>query len=545
MCLRLALPALPGALRDGAGLPIPTVAVATAGGCSVIHPDGRVVSITDGTGHEAVSFVSDTLLAINRTAYTSVFVGPIPYASVAYGSWTGARYFDNGSQSPALLIGVPSVLSTDAYANSVALQRMAYEEGNLANSMVSYAANTFATGWQPGDIRLAALCDGRTGALANDIRLSLDGTSVVGFTSVNSGTVTSTSGRIRIARNGVNDPGGSIALSGLIVGETYTVDFDAWIGTAGNWLVAVNSAVVNILQFAGSSDVTQARIQFVAETTTGQLVIYAITNTGTQYAEFDNITVRAGVADRSYRARGLHAIGSLSRTPVGTGNDVVAFSGWSASNYLQQPYNPNLDFSSGDFCFAFWFNNTSAGTFFDRWSGSGNRIYAFVSSGKLSIGVVGSAGIFPVSTSDIINAGWNHAALIRRGSVIEIWLNGVREASADASAVGSLTNTSAVLRLGAEQDGSNALQACLMALFRIAAYAPTPAQIARMYRDEAPLFDAGAKAFLGGTSSAVNERLMAFQSSRACAGWNTSAPATFHRQWARTTQPRWRLRLAR
>jgi hypothetical protein len=325
--------------------------------------------------------------------------------------------------------------------------------------------------------------------------------------------VTSTSGRIRVARNGVANPGGAISISGLNVGETYTIDFDAYIGTAGTWLVAVDG-FSNLLFSSGSSDVTQSRLQFVADGTTNSLLLYAITNTGTQYAEFDNITVRSGVADRSYRARGLHAIGSLSRTAVGTGNDVVAFSGWSASNYLQQPYNPNLDFGSGDFCFAFWFNNTGAGTFFDRWSGSGNRIYAFVSSGKLSIGVVGSTTVTPASTSDIINAGWNHAALIRRGSVVEIWLNGVREASADVSAVGSLTNTSAVLRLGASQDGTNALQACSMALFRITAYAPTPAQIARMYRDEAPLFDAGAKAFLGGTSSAVNDLSFSEQSRR-------------------------------
>jgi hypothetical protein len=51
-------------------------------------------------------------------------------------------------------------------------------------------------------------------------------------------------------------------------------------------------------------------------------------------------------------------------------------------------------------------------------------------------------------------------------------------------------------------------------MLRIAAYAPSPAQIARMYRDEAPLFDAGAKAFLGGTSSAVNDLSFSEQSRR-------------------------------
>jgi hypothetical protein len=514
--LDVAMRVLPGALRDGAGLPIPTIAVATTGGASVIHPDGRVASITFATGYDAVSFISDSTLAINRVSGTTVFVGPIPYASVAESSWW-ARYFDAGSLSPALLPGMSVFLTADAVGNRRAVHRIAYEEGNLANSMVAYTAVNFATGWQPGDIRLAALCDGRTGALANDIRLTLDGTSVIGFASVNSGTVTSTSGRIRIARNGVENPAGSIGLSGLTVGETYTVDFDAWIGTAGNWSVAINSAFVNILRFSGTSDVTQARIQFVAETTTGQLEIYAITNTGTNYAEFDNITVRAGVADRSYRARGLHAIGSLSRTPVGTGNDVVAFSGFSVSNYLEQPYSSLLDFGAGDFSIALWvrgginteylLDRRAAGT------GAGAGFYIQMASGNTFSFACTDGSSYPtaVSTSQAAPSVWRFVVASRRSGVAEIWIDGVREATIAASMSVSASNP---LRVGISSLLSNPSLNASLALLRIAAYAPTSAQIARMYRDEAPLFDTGAKAFLGGTSSAVNDLSFSEQSRR-------------------------------
>ncbi|MDP0919842.1 hypothetical protein Q6272_32895, partial [Klebsiella pneumoniae] len=79
---------------------------------------------------------------------------------------------------------------------------------------------------------------------------------------------------------------------------------------------------------------------------------------------------------------GLVVNGSLSRTALACG--LAGVSGFSASNYLEQPYNPDLDFGTGDFCFSFWFTTTSAGHFFDRWSGATARIRSYVSSGKLS-----------------------------------------------------------------------------------------------------------------------------------------------------------------
>jgi hypothetical protein len=516
-CSQVAMRVLPGALRDGAGLPIPTIAVATSGGISVIHPDGRVFSLTVAGGYRLVSFVSDTHIGgVFEADSTAPIYYPIPYATAAESGARAAVYYSTGG-AINYIIGGHVALSGNAAGGVSGLAQFAHEIAtNPSTGMVAVAAQTHATGWQPGDIRLAALCDGRTGALAGDIRLALDGTSVVGFASVNSGTVTSTGGRIRIARNGVNDPGGSIALSGLTVGETYTVDFDALIGTAGNWLVAVNSAVT-LFVVSGTADAAGQRAQFVADQTTATLALYAITSTGTNYAEFDNITIRAGVADRSYRARGFHAIGSLSRAPVGTGNDVVAFSGFSASNYLEQPYSSLLDFGTGDFSVAFWGRASSgSGYYLERDSlTTGARLSLLASSNKISLSVsdgTNSASI--VSTADFVaseNALWH---FVRRGSVLEIWRNGVLDASGSIGSVGSLTNTTARLRVGERVSASSPATGLSVAMLRIAAYAPTPAQIARMYRDEAPLFDAGGKAFLGGTSSAVNDLSFSEQSRR-------------------------------
>jgi hypothetical protein len=406
---------------------------------------------------------------------------------------------------------VPGAIGTGA-----GLSQIAEESGSPTTSMVAYAANTFATGWQPGDIRLATLCDGRTGALANDIRLSLDGTSVAGVISFNSATVTSTGGRIRVARNGVNDPFGAITLSGLVVGETYTFTLDAYSGTAGFFYVRVNSAAGVLVEASSAADGFQ-QLQFVAALTAATVELFAITSTGTNYAEFDNITVRAGVADRSYHARGLHAIGSLSRAPVGTGNDVVAYSGFFASNYLEQPYSSLLDFGTGDFSIALWvrgginteylLDRRAAGT------GAGAGFYIQMTSGNTFSFACTDGSSYPtaVSTSQAVPSVWRFVVASRRSGVAEIWIDGVREATIAASMSVSASNP---LRVGISSALSVPGVNVSLALFRIAAYAPTPAQIARMYRDEAPLFDAGAKAFLGGTSSAVNDLSFSEQSRR-------------------------------
>ena len=38
---------------------------------------------------------------------------------------------------------------------------------------------------------------------------------------------------------------------------------------------------------------------------------------------------------------------------------LVAYSGFSATNYLEMPYNPDLDFGTGDFCVMGWINKSS------------------------------------------------------------------------------------------------------------------------------------------------------------------------------------------
>jgi hypothetical protein len=59
---------------------------------------------------------------------------------------------------------------------------------------------------------------------------------------------------------------------------------------------------------------------------------------------------------------------------------LVAYGGFSTSNYLEQPYNSDLDFGTGDFCYMGWFKTSSNGiTMFERCasprSGNGMTVY--------------------------------------------------------------------------------------------------------------------------------------------------------------------------
>lgn len=64
----------------------------------------------------------------------------------------------------------------------------------------------------------------------------------------------------------------------------------------------------------------------------------------------------ATVSDRSYKAASATANGTLIKTAVASAAQLVAYSGFSASNYLQEPYSADLDFGTGEWSANAWVN---------------------------------------------------------------------------------------------------------------------------------------------------------------------------------------------
>jgi hypothetical protein len=207
---------------------------------------------------------------------------------------------------------------------------------------------------------------------------------------------------------------------------------------------------------------------------------------------------------------GLIVNGTITRTKVAPGADLVAYSGFSSSNYLEQPYNSDLDFGTGDFCVMGWVKVASNGKHL-MWRGVGgsaagaNSVNVGISSGGYPFVRVTDASEVPdllIGSSPIPLNVWGHVVGLRRSGYLEVFLNG--------SWIGSFAST---------KDVSNGLASLLVgvtnyagsissaidniAFLRISATAPTAEQIAKIYNDEKVLFQENAQATLYGASDAV------------------------------------------
>ena len=210
----------------------------------------------------------------------------------------------------------------------------------------------------------------------------------------------------------------------------------------------------------------------------------------------------SATADRSVNNKPLTQYGTITATPVATGADVVGYSGFLPSNYLEQPYNPDLPMLSTEpFVAMGWVKQafTATQVLVDR----GPEL----TGQKRSVALVANKIQFTGYAANVTSNGsvtsnvWTHFACVYDGAGnAKIYLNGALDKSATVS--WNDISTEPVMRIGLDTNGT--LQAnSSLALFRISATAPTADQIAKIYNDEKLLFQPNAKATLDGTSDAV------------------------------------------
>jgi len=188
---------------------------------------------------------------------------------------------------------------------------------------------------------------------------------------------------------------------------------------------------------------------------------------------------------------------------VATGADLVAYSGFSASNYLEQPYNSDLNFGTGDFCVMGWFTYGSGGHIFERIKAddTGNYIRVVKNSSVLSARAYASSAGTVIGTRNVNDGSYHHFAYTRSGGVESLYVDGSLDASVSQTADDISANDQVLFvgvdgALGSPDTGS-------LALFRISATAPTAEQIAKIYEDEKVLFQENAQATLYGSYNSV------------------------------------------
>jgi hypothetical protein len=449
------------------------------------------------------------------------------------GSWT----IDSNTQ-------VATTTSTDALNY--------YRTGLTTQSGKKYTATLTITNYTgSGDLGVASLT---SGAISSNLRLSANGTVTIQFngsneeislfyrstntatmelsikqtgelitngtfdngtegwetTSVTNSLISVTNEQLTVDRNGNGFyASGTHQAIDTVVGGKYTASVDVVSATHYSNL----EIVTNVSTGANRQNTNIAGDSFEESGKTGTLVAtftattsvtyIILTTANNSHAEsvFDNVSVRLAEDDRSVNDNGLQIFGEIDKTPVATGADLVAYSGFSADDYLMQPYNSDLDFGTGDFSIMFWYyNNGSSRTLriqkhtgvADGWALSlGDNVGDFyIRNGDWTV-FTNFNGLSEIGV-------WEHFSIIRKyGDQWYVYKNG-KLAGTTIILASNDFNDNGILKLDSGDVSTN-----LVTLLRISSTAPTAEQIAKIYRDEKALFTDGAQATLYGTDDAV------------------------------------------
>jgi hypothetical protein len=531
-----AMTVLPDAPTDPVtGLPVPTIAVATDSGVSVIKDDGTVVDDGWGDASRNVDFDSGDNLWWTRNNYAARYY----YASKSdylAGDGFGDRISD----------AVPALAGTTNANQLVADEQVYFANGAIVSGdsrpcLMVHAANTssptasfskgmsalltstYNTGWMNGDIKLAALSDtDDTDLVANDKITNGDNEASL-FTPLDAtrATVAQSSEQASTGTFSAKATfsGGSashyITAVSIPANEAIYFSYDIYIPASytGSGIKAIDTS-------DGSFSTATVNTRDAWVTVSGSRGAKATTwplGIGQNFAEnvdgqsvyIDNLTVKTLDPDRSVNNNGLSVNGTVTRTPVATGADLAAYSGFSSSNYLEQPYNSDLDFGTGDFCVMGWVNVTGTASvqylLDSRNVPLTDGFYVALVNGTLSVLTAdASANSNTFGSTDIRNSTWAFITAVRKdsGTTQQVYVNGSLETS-DTVTARNISDASRKTRIGARVDtGTTPLQGSL-ALLRISATAPTADQILKIYNDEKVLFQDNAQATLYGASDAV------------------------------------------
>ena len=273
---------------------------------------------------------------------------------------TSAPDFALGGNT-AKLIGAANGEFLRAPAASL-VQKLKLNASAVAKSLTATIRNTFNTGWMHGDIRRVYLSDTDTGSTTGP-ELVVNGTFDTNTTgwAVNFAGATLSWDTLRAsAKVIVGGIGQGITQTSWtpIVGRWYRITFTATNGAAVSRGFAVTFGGTGIDIAPVNPGQSRTFTATVFATSTANLIIR---NAGSDTVSgetffYDNISVREVVLDRSYKAQSAHINGIVTRSQAAAGTSLVGYSGFSTTNYLQEPYSADLDFGTGEFSVSAWVN---------------------------------------------------------------------------------------------------------------------------------------------------------------------------------------------
>lgn len=555
----VAMTVLPNApIDDSTGLPIPTIAVATNNGVSIIKDDGTVISTTSQPEKiNTIEFTKDYGLNAHIDASTNankalVYIDNINkidgLAYNSYANWDGvlwqSRYASNvltfltpNAQSASYPVsdfvsmsGRSAAIGSNFSDGGLTILEKTEKGGDAGQGMVAFASTSYNTGWMHGDIKGAFLSDTDTTNATDsqkvnwnngsDISGSYGGTTAASVTVVSNTaiTITADAGGYAYYNVGFTPVSGKKYVA-VLTGSNYSGSGPYGLSTGGGFSINMrrtSNGPVGPEVITSNGSVIPI---FVANglTVTVTLTIYELVE-----------------EDRSVNNNGLQVYGTVTKSVVATGAELVGYGPFSASNYLEHPYNSDLLFGTSDFCITGWHNSNSSNTSVYE------DIVCFGNTGKVGFGsnepgswfiqtnkthgwtlyyrnsgstshsgwtAYNAAGNF--NDHSIVGTGnWYKITLVKIGDKIHSYTNDFYHGSQGVPS-GSFTTSSNLsdmtLKIGWDGGTSYNYPSIYskMALWRISKSAPSPEQVKKMYEDEKCLFQENAKATLYGSSDAV------------------------------------------
>ena len=557
---------LPNAPIDQfSGLPVPTVALATEEGASVVKDDGNVFDITvTNSGYTGVTQINidDKFVYIGFGA-SNLYIGgigyavQIPSADVSLGNiinatsnanfrWSNNSTSGSGQQSDYYIN--PSDSNDDDVKEMVLTKRgmsFATESGasiilndqNDETGSVAFITSSFNSGYMFGDIKGAFLSDTDDTDVTGS-ELVVNGTFDSNVNNWNThsnwGTISHSNGRLRIT-NANNQNGFAKQEITVVSGKTYIISADLYKGTNSQISMQVNSVGGSQSDSTGgvTTDGTYF-FQFTPDTNTIVLNMgQGLTGNG-KYTEIDNVSVRIADDDRSVKNKGLQVLGTVPKQPVATGADLVSYGPFSTSNRLRQPYNSDLRFETNDFSVMFWMFNTGSNNHESLVGKDGRELAIDILdntsySRRFRIYVLNSSDsmIYFDSTNDpFLPNSWTHVCVnFTKGNTCTIYVNGVLNKTGTWSGTGDydIDSTTAGLNIGCRNESGliHPADYTKLSLIRISAGAPSADQVKKIYNDERDLYNENAKCTLHGTSN--NVKAIAFDDSNSVLHVGTSS----------------------
>jgi hypothetical protein len=449
-----------------------------------------------GAGQTTLSVVGGAMRVTNVAAqfgYAAQFIG---------GLTIGKSYTLTYSKTPGTGAGIVKVGTTQGGG----------EVGNGVTSGFTFTATT-------ASVYIAFLAGSNiAGQYCDFDNISVQGNIVVNgtFESDLSGwnltvggasTITWVNGTAQIAPDGTN-PAYLAQQVTLVPGRAYTMTFTI----SGSPLIPLVGTTFSNGNIFGTGAATYAAGTYAVTFIAPQSAVWiSFTRTAAIIGVLDNVSVKVADYDRSVKNGGLNVYGTVTKSAVAAGAQLMGYSGFSAANYLEQALTPDLDFGASDLCVMGWASTNGAGPLLaleHPTAGDGfvvaphqtinNTLQAYTGRGGLNKRYdFTAAGVVPLDGS------WFFFCIYKKNSTWYASVNG----SPASGVIAGLYNTipsGSVLRIGTSL-GTMLAGACngKLALIRVTGSIPSDDMLAQIYRDELALFQSRAQCTLDGTSATV------------------------------------------